>query len=145
MKAVDNGIDFQGLYGVDANSPRVDDETPNLAYFASPTRRRHVLYQRPQTSPRPTSRSPGRRSDSAWRRARANRAGGAEHHYFMVSLPIARQGGRRWAGCNIGIDVGFVDHIVLEMLYDVLVVLVVALFFTLELLHFIAGAVSRPR
>jgi MFS family permease/HAMP domain-containing protein len=41
---------------------------------------------------------------------------------------------------HIGIDRKFVDHIMLEILLDVLVVLVVALFFTLELLNFLAGA-----
>jgi hypothetical protein len=41
---------------------------------------------------------------------------------------------------HLGVDVRFVDDLMLEMLYDVLVVLVVSLFFTLELLHFMAGA-----
>ncbi len=140
VKAVDNGIDFQGLYGVDAKFAEVDDETPNLSYFSITDPAGHVLYQRPQTSPAIEAflQSPEGRSDSASAAsAREPRLVGGTH--YLVSLPIARQG-QTLGGLHIGIDVGFVDHIVLEMLYDVLVVLVVALFFTLELLHFIAGA-----
>jgi MFS family permease len=40
---------------------------------------------------------------------------------------------------HLGVDSSFADRIVLDMLYDVGVVLVVSLFFTMELLHFIAG------
>src|SRR5260221_6937186 len=41
---------------------------------------------------------------------------------------------------HVGIDAAFVDHVLLEVLLDVVVVLVVSLFFTLELLNFMAGA-----
>src|SRR5258708_38660156 len=43
---------------------------------------------------------------------------------------------------HVGIDSKFVEHVLLEVLLDVVVVLVVSLFFTLELLNFMAGA--RP-
>src|SRR6185503_8360363 len=41
---------------------------------------------------------------------------------------------------HIGIDSVFVDRVLLEVMLDVVVVLVVSLFFTLELLNFMAGA-----
>jgi MFS family permease/HAMP domain-containing protein len=41
---------------------------------------------------------------------------------------------------HVGIDSKFVEHVLLEVLLDVVVVLVVSLFFTLELLNFMAGA-----
>jgi MFS family permease len=41
---------------------------------------------------------------------------------------------------HVGIDAAFVDHVLLEVMLDVVVVLVVSLFFTLELLNFMAGA-----
>jgi MFS family permease len=58
---------------------------------------------------------------------------------FMVSVPVA-SAERRLGLLHMGVDLRFVDDMVLDMLLDVLVVLVVALFFTLELMHFIAGA-----
>ncbi|MCX7058860.1 MAG: MFS transporter, partial [Proteobacteria bacterium] len=58
---------------------------------------------------------------------------------YIVSLPII--GPDQALGMlHVGIDVGFVDKIVQDMWFDVLVVLVVALFFTFELLNFIAGS-----
>jgi HAMP domain-containing protein len=54
-------------------------------------------------------------------------------------LPIVNEAGPLGM-LHLGVDVRFVDDLMLEMLYDVLVVLVVSLFFTLELLHFMAGA-----
>jgi MFS family permease/HAMP domain-containing protein len=59
---------------------------------------------------------------------------------YIVSLPVVAADGQ-WLGLlHLGLDAAFVDAIVIDMLLDVLVILVVALFFTLELLHFMAGA-----
>jgi MFS family permease len=58
---------------------------------------------------------------------------------YVVSMPIVTP--QQPVGMmHIGVSVAFVDRIVLDMLFDVLVVLVVALFFTLELLNFMAGS-----
>ena len=58
---------------------------------------------------------------------------------YVVSMPIVTP--QQPVGMmHIGVSVDFVDRIVLDMLFDVLVVLVVALFFTLELLNFMAGS-----
>src|SRR5204863_2359727 len=56
----------------------------------------------------------------------------------MVSLPVVDQ--LPLGVLHVGIDAAFVDHVLLEVLLDVVVVLVVSLFFTLELLNFMAGA-----
>jgi MFS family permease len=58
---------------------------------------------------------------------------------YIVSTPIA-SADRPLGTLHIGIDGKFVDHVLLEVLLDVVVVLVVSLFFTLELLNFMAGA-----
>ena len=59
---------------------------------------------------------------------------------YIVSLPVVASDGQVLGLLHLGMDANFVDAIVLDMLLDVLVILVVALFFTLELLHFMAGA-----
>ena len=53
---------------------------------------------------------------------------------YVVSMPIVTPQ-QPLGMLHIGVDVDFVDKIVLDMLFDVLVVLVVSLFFTLELLQ----------
>jgi len=58
---------------------------------------------------------------------------------YVVSLPIIREG-QALGVLHIGIDSVFVDRVLLEVMLDVVVVLVVSLFFTLELLNFMAGA-----
>jgi hypothetical protein len=63
---------------------------------------------------------------------------------YIVSMPIIADG-KPLGVLHIGIDSVFVDRVLLEVLLDVLVVLVVSLFFTLELLNFMAGARASPR
>src|SRR6185312_1673580 len=58
---------------------------------------------------------------------------------YIVSVPI-NDNGKPLGILHVGIDAAFVDHVLLEVLLDVVVVLVVSLFFTLELLNFMAGA-----
>ena len=58
---------------------------------------------------------------------------------YIVSMPI-NDAGKPLGVLHVGIDAAFVDHVLLEVLLDVVVVLVVSLFFTLELLNFMAGA-----
>src|SRR5258708_20653633 len=62
--------------------------------------------------------------------------GGAQ---YLVAMPI-NDDGKPLGVLHVGIDAAFVDHVLLEVLLDVVVVLVVSLFFTLELLNFMAGA-----
>src|SRR5258708_34192887 len=62
---------------------------------------------------------------------------------YIVSMPI-NDAGKPLGVLHVGIDAAFVDHVLLEVLLDVVVVLVVSLFFTLELLNFMAGRAPPP-
>jgi MFS family permease len=139
LRAVEQGIDFRQLYGIEQKFDEVKADIPEVSYFAITDDKGAVLYQRLKA---PT--------------------GAAEHFsqpsllvhlatpdklpptvrvgdQYIVSMPIV-QGSTALGMLHMGVDVRFVDNIVLGMLYDVIVVLVVSLFFTLELLNFMAGA-----
>jgi len=127
LRAVDSGIDFHELYGVDQKFEEVKEEVPQIAAYAITDAGGRPLYGGLVL--------PAQAAMPAAGPARTQRVG----QQLLVSLPIAA-GDRPLGTLHLGVDVRFVDDVVLEMLYDVLVVLVVSLFFTLELLHFIAGA-----
>ncbi len=60
---------------------------------------------------------------------------------YVVAIPVvAKDAATRVGTLHIGVEDKFVKKIMLELLLDVLVIFVVALFFTLELLNFTAGA-----
>ena len=139
LKAVENGIAFDGLEGVEQKFAEVDSEIPEITYFSITDTQGRVLYQKPNTSlliakhlASPAVLGALATPDQA---PKAPRVGS----HYIVSLPIAAEN-NALGMLHLGVDVRFVDDLMLEMLYDVLVVLVVSLFFTLELLHFMAGA-----
>lgn len=139
LKAIDNGIEFRNLFGVEQTLDEVRDENPDFAYLAITDLQGAILYQRGAA---PAGIDQFARDanvlttpDDVELGGRTVRVGSQ----YIVTLPIATKDARIGL-LHIGVAVGFVDNIVLEMLLDVLVVLVVALFFTLELLNFIAGA-----
>jgi len=139
FKALEHGLEFNALHGVEETFAEIDAETPEMAYFSITDTSGRVLYQRPQTDEATANylRGPAALAvlsapDGAVKPARVGK-------HYIVSMPIVRNA-QPLGMLHVGIDVGFVDGLVLEMLYDVLVVLVVSLFFTLELLHFMAGA-----
>jgi len=139
LRAVDNGIAFDALYGVEEKFNEIDNEIPEVTYFSITNTQGEVLYQRPSTSAEigahlksaPVLASLGR-PDAVPAPVRVGK-------HYMVSLPIVRDG-QALGLLHLGVDVRFFDDLVLEMMYDVVVVLLVSLFFTLELLHFMAGA-----
>lgn len=139
LKAHENGIEFRNLYGVEHTLEEVREENPDFAYQALTDTEGAIIYQR-GTAPigiDQYARDPAvlSMSEATELGSRAVRVG----NQYVVSLPIEAPTGRLGM-LHIGVAVGFVDNLVLEMLFDVMVVLVVALFFTLELLNFIAGA-----
>ena len=139
LRAVDSGIAFDQLYGVEDKFAEVAGEIPELSYLAITDPQGQVLYQRPVTSPemaRHLSSSTVLGAMNTPDRAPTPvRVGQTD----VVSLPVVSASGALGM-LHLGIDVRFVDSLMMEMLLDVLVVLVVSLFFTLELLHFMAGA-----
>ncbi len=139
LRAVDNGIPFDGLYGVAAEFDDVRGDVPEISYIAITGADGRVLHRSAKDPEGAEAyfRSPGVLSLLKHPGAGAPlaRVGGD----YMVSLPIV-QGEQPLGMLHLGVDVTFVDNIVLDMLYDVVVVLIVTLFFTLELLHFLAGS-----
>lgn len=139
LKAVEYRIPFRELYGVDQTFREVVEENADFAYMAVTDTTGRIIYQggeAPQGVQTYFRRSATlAKPQSTDVLSSATRVGKQD----MVSLPISAQG-EPLGALHIGIDVRFVDKIVVEMLYDVVVILVVALFFTLELLNFIAGA-----
>jgi MFS family permease len=138
QKAVGYRMPFEQLYGVEEAFRNVRIENPEFAYIAATNTAGDILYQ------------DGRREEGAdayFRQpsllAQLNDSGSAltttrVGSQDIVSLRIEVDGVELGA-LHVGIDIGFVDNVVLEMMYDVLVILVVTLFFTLELLNWIAG------
>ncbi len=139
LRAVENGIPFEDLFGVVDRFGEIRDEVPEVAYIAITDTQGKILH-RSAADPAGTAqhfasppvlallKTPGAVAPLA-------QVGGE----YIVSMPIVA-GERALGVLHLGVDVRFVDNIVLDMLYDVVVVLVVTLFFTLELLHFLAGA-----
>ncbi|MBL8345829.1 MAG: MFS transporter [Rubrivivax sp.] len=139
LKAVENGVPFSELYGVNERFQEVKSEMPEVAYLALTDTHGTILHQS-TTAPEgaaahfalPTTLKllEGNAGTSSVQRV---------GKLFMVSVSVA-SAERKLGLLHMGVDLRFVDDMVLDMLLDVLVVLVVALFFTLELMHFIAGA-----
>jgi MFS family permease len=139
LRAVDSGIPFEGLYGVTDRFTEIKDEVPEVAYIAITDAAGKVMHR---SAADPEGAAAHFRSAAVLALLKTPQAVaplarvGSE---YIVSMPIVA-GEQPLGVLHLGVDVRFVDNIVLDMLYDVLVVLVVALFFTLELLHFLAGA-----
>ena len=138
VKAMELRIGFRELYGVEQSFDDLKGSIPEISYVAVTDHQGSILYQRftPPAGAAAHFRDPsilaGMSSPDFW--PPPVRVG----NQYVVSMPIVTA--QQPVGMlHIGIGVDFVDRIVLDMLYDVLVVLVVALFFTLELLNFMAG------
>ena len=139
LKATGYGIDFAQLYGVEQTFAEVFEENPEFAYMAITNTDGNVLFAR-GTEPigaRSHFRNPVvlQIAHETTDLSKAARVG----QQYIVSMPINNEG-KPLGVLHVGIDAAFVDHVLLEVLLDVVVVLVVSLFFTLELLNFMAGA-----
>ncbi len=139
LKAMEHQIAFREIYGIEQTFDELKRSIPDIAYVAVTDPQGTVLYQRFTA---PTGAEAHFRNPSVIAAlATPNvlppsvRVG----NQYVVSMPIVTP--QQPVGMmHIGVSVDFVDRIILDMLFDVLVVLVVALFFTLELLNFMAGS-----
>jgi len=139
LKATSYGIDFSSLYGVEQTFAEVFEENPEFAYMAITNTDGNVLFARGSEpiGARTHFRNPVvlQIAHETTDMSKAARVG----EQYIVSMPI-NDGGKPLGVLHVGIDSKFVEHVLLEVLLDVVVVLVVSLFFTLELLNFMAGA-----
>ncbi|MFZ2650749.1 MAG: MFS transporter [Burkholderiaceae bacterium] len=138
LKAMEHRIAFREMYGVEQTFDELKGSIPDISYVAVTDTQGTVLYQR-FTAPEGAEehfRKPevlaAMSTPDQW--PPAVRVG----DQYVVSMPIVTLLDKVGM-MHIGVGVDFVDKIILDMLFDVLVVLVVALFFTLELLNFMAG------
>jgi MFS family permease len=138
LRAVELGIPFTQLYGVDQRFADVPDEVPEVAYLAITDTRGKVLYERMKAPPGAAAYMSAPATLELLQAADAIPAPVRLGNQYVVSMPIVAPD-QPLGVLHIGVDVRFVDAMVLDMLLDVIVVLIVSLFFTLELLHFIAG------
>jgi MFS family permease len=139
LKAMEHNVHFRELYGVEQTFDELKGVIPDIAYVAVTDTTGAVLYERFKAPPGAAAHFRGpdvlAAATAGPDQAPTTKQLGSQ---YVVSMPIATA--RQAVGMlHIGVDVGFVDRIILDMLFDVLVVLIVALFFTLELLNFIAG------
>jgi MFS family permease len=139
LKAMSLNISLNEMYGVEQSFDELKAQVPEISYVAVTDVRGAILFHRfvapvgaeeyfREPSVLATLSAPDPSPD-------AIRVG----NQYVVSMPIIAS--QKPIGMlHIGVSVDFVNKLVLEMLYDILVVLVVALFFTIELLHFLAGS-----
>ena len=138
QKAVGYHIPFAALYGVEEAFRNVRHENPDFAYIAATNVVGDILYQDGKPAEGATAYFRDRALLAELRESSSGVRTTRIASQDIVSLPIEVDG-EALGALHVGIDVGFVDDLVLEMMYDVLVILVVTLFFTLELLNWIAG------
>jgi MFS family permease len=138
LKALELHIPFGELYGVEQTFDDLKGSIPEISYVAVCDPRGAVLYERFKA---PAGAATYFKSAPALEAlTHASRAPAAVRvdKQYVVSMPIMAS--QQAVGMlHIGVGVDFVDKIILDMLFDVLVILVVALFFSLELLSFMAG------
>jgi MFS family permease len=137
-KAMDHGIAFERIYGAEQTLKSSDDVNPDISYLALTDQAGKVAAESGRRPPGVTEyfareRVPSERSGTS--ATAPSLVGGS----YVVSMPI-ESGGKAVGALHIGIAEEFVRDTMLEALFDLIVVLIVALFFTLELLNFLAGA-----
>jgi len=138
LRAVESGVPFEELYGVTEGFEEVHDEAPEVAYLAITDTHGKVLHERMRAPVGARAYFGAERTLDLLRKPDAVPPPVRLGNLYMVTLPIVAPD-KPLGLLHIGVDVRFVNAMVLDMLLDVIVVLVVSLFFTLELLHFIAG------
>jgi predicted MFS family arabinose efflux permease len=139
LKAMEQQVAFTEIYGIEQTFDELKAAIPDIAYVAVTDTQGAIIYQRFKA---PRGAAAYFASPAVLAQLQASRANDAPSvrvdDQYIVSLPIVAPAGA--AGqVHVGVSVDFVNRIITDMLFDVLVVLVVALFFTLELLHFMAG------
>jgi MFS family permease/HAMP domain-containing protein len=138
LKAHSYGVPFASLYGVDQTFREIIDENREFSFAALTDTDGKVLFSRGDEPKGARTHFSAPKTLAALQ----DPAGGIINERvgpdYFLSLPIRTD--RPLGTLHIVIDGKFVENVLLEVMLDVLVVLVVSLFFTLELLNFMAGA-----
>ena len=138
-KAVGSGVGFDQLFGVTASFDEIKEDSPEITSFALTDTKGSVRHTK---GPLPKGAEAYFGSAEILGLLGTPEATPLHRRVgdqYVVSMPV-HSGEMALGVLHMGVDVRFFDSLVLDMLFDVIVVLVVSLFFTLELLHFIAGA-----
>lgn len=139
LRAMEHSVAFTAIYGIEQTFDELKAAIPDVAYVAVTDAAGKVIYQR-FTAPKGAEKYFRRPDVLAWLESPPRLAPTARlDNQYVVSLPIVTPQEQRMGMLHIGVSVDFINRITTDMLFDVLVVLIVALFFTLELLHFLAG------
>lgn len=139
LKAVSAGVDYRSLYGVDKAFQEVFSANPEFTFMAATDESGKILYQAGKAPDGGNEYFKSAAVLSRLKQTTPSQESTLIGGQYIVTLPMARAG-EPLGLLHIGIERTFVDRIAMEILLDILVVLVVALFFTLELLNFMAGA-----
>lgn len=138
LKAYGYGIPFASLYGVEDTFKDIVDDNKEFDYAVLTDVDGKVLFKfgkEPEGAAeffqRPGVVSVVKDPAATWKSARVGTQ-------YFVSIPVVAD--KPLGVLHIGVAKAFVDNVLLEVMLDVVVVLVVSLFFTLELLNFMAGA-----
>ncbi|MES2772414.1 MAG: MFS transporter [Pseudomonadota bacterium] len=135
LRAVDYGIDYSNLYGVSSTFAELRKENPEFAYIAATNERGVVLFESGE-------RAPG--ADQYYSQIALSTPTDASATpvllgaQYVVSLPLMIDD-KALGMLHFGIDQAYIKGVMREVLLDVLVVLLVSVFFTFELLHFVVG------
>ncbi len=138
-KATAYGVPYRDLYGVAESFAELRRENPDFSYLAATDGDGNILWE---SGARPDGMQAHAASRAVLRslvQPDAHPAPALLDGSYVVSLAIAPEG-RPLGVLHIGMAQKFIQNIMLEVLLDLVVVLIVALFFTFELLNFLAGA-----
>ncbi len=143
LRAVESGVSFRELYGVTERFAEIREEAPEVTYFALTNAQGQVQHEKGNAPSGAASHFTSPAMLALLQRGEAAADGTASStlvgKLYIVSLPIVNATGPLGM-LHLGLDAGIFDALMLDMLMDVVVVLVVSLFFTMELMNFIAGA-----
>jgi sensor histidine kinase regulating citrate/malate metabolism len=131
LRATASGVPFNQLYGVEQTFAEMFEENTEFKYAALTDTDGKRLYQLGKEPARvrehfrdPAVLAAVRDPATTWKARQVDKQ-------YIVSVPIVAD--KPLGMLHIGIDDEFVANVLLEVMLDVVVVLVVSLFFTLEL------------
>ena len=139
LRAVESGVDFRELYGVTERFEEIRSEAPEVTYFALTDAQGVVHHQKGQAPPGAQAHFRSAKVLALLERNESTVPFKLVDSLYIVSIPITTPSAA-FGVLHLGMSASVFDALVMDMALDVLVVLVVSLFFTLELLHFMAGA-----